>query len=263
MEYLYYYFLVVLIIAGPVFGSFLNCMAMRIARGEDFVHGRSGCRSCGHELSAADLIPVLGYVFLKGRCRYCGAKIGIRYPVTEVLFTVLALALYIVEGGPSWQLLRDLIFTGCLFAAALTDIDGLIIPDGIILFGVLDFLVFAWPVSGDIVRIGIHILAAGGVFAFLLGVTLIVDRILGKESMGGGDLKLFALCGLFAGPVGSIFIVLLTCVIGIILGLVLKIFDRLTNGVYFPLGPAIAVSGYVMLIVGDPLISWYLNLVIG
>ncbi|MBR1628867.1 MAG: prepilin peptidase, partial [Lachnospiraceae bacterium] len=74
---------------GLVFGSFLNCAAMRIARGEDFVHGRSRCRACGHPLGGRDLVPLASWVLSKGRCRYCHAKVSVRYPLSELIFAGL------------------------------------------------------------------------------------------------------------------------------------------------------------------------------
>ena len=104
----------VAVILGAVFGSFLNCAAWRIAHGESFLRGHSRCPSCGHELGARDLVPVLSWVFQRGRCRYCGVKISVRYPLTELAFALLTL-LCLLRFDLSVLCLRNWIFLCCLF----------------------------------------------------------------------------------------------------------------------------------------------------
>ena len=254
----YIYFGIIFFISGLCLGSFLNCAAYRIARGEDFIHGKSHCPECGAELTAADLIPVISFVMSRGRCRHCGAGISARYPLTELLFAILCEGIYITEvlplesaGNVLW--VRDIIFVACLFVISLVDIEIREIPDGALIISAVVWVVSAWFIYADIREILLHV-AAGFVMgmAFLL-VSLIMDGILKKESLGGGDIKLFAVVGLYLGFLPSLFCVLIACVAGLIGAKLLR-----SESISF--GPFIAVGTYFMLLWGERLSRWYLEL---
>ena len=119
---------VVALLLGAVFGSFLNCAAWRISHGESVLRGRSHCPDCGHVLGAGDLVPILSWLFLRGRCRYCGKKSPARYPRTEAVFALLTL-LCLLRFDLSWLCLRNWILLCCLFCLSLTDLECMIIPD--------------------------------------------------------------------------------------------------------------------------------------
>ena len=241
-------------ILGLCLGSFLNCAAYRIARGESFVRGKSRCTSCGHDLGVLDLIPVLSYVFSKGRCRYCGEHISVRYPVTEILFANLTLGIFL-QSGLSIISLRDLIFTCCLFMAGLVDIEIREIPDGCHIVSILAWAVSAWLVYDGIKEIALHV-AAGLVFgAVFLIISLIMDYILKKESLGGGDIKLFAVAGLYLGFIPSLFCVMIACITGLIVTVVLRKKD-------ISFAPFIAIGTYFMLLWGEALKTAYLGLLL-
>ncbi len=241
-------------VVGAVLGSFLNCAAWRIAHGESWTKGRSHCPGCGHTLSALDLVPVLSWLFLRGRCRYCGRKLSARYPLTELFFALVAAAC-LLRDGLTPLLARDMVFLCCLFLLSLVDLESYIIPDGCHIVSAAAWL--AWlPFSGWGLReILLHLAAAlcfgGGVM--LIG--LLVGKALKKESLGGGDVKLFAVMGLYLGFVGSLFALMLSCVFGLLLALV----KRGEEG-RIPFGPAIAAATAVMLLFGGGLVEWYLGL---
>jgi leader peptidase (prepilin peptidase)/N-methyltransferase len=282
------YFGVCTAILGLIFGSFLNCTAMRIVRGEDFVKGRSHCMSCGHELSASDLVPVFSYLFHKGRCRYCGAKVSIRYPITELTFMILSLGLYVAvlgfgigagtEGeaigtgifyGTGFTAARILTFfeylflTGCLFVASISDLESFEIPDGTLIAAAVSWIVFTVIelVTGvhDIKWAIHHILAGLLIGGAMLLISIIMDKVLKRDSMGGGDIKFYTLLGLYLGYAGSYELVLLSCILGLVFAGVRKSLDKGASK-EFPFGPAIAVSGYLLLIFGETITSWYLGL---
>ena len=244
----------VALMLGAVFGSFLNCAAWRIAHGQSFLKGRSVCPDCGHVLGAADLVPVFSWLFLKGRCRYCGKPVPVRYPLTELAFALLTL-LCLLRFDLSWLCLRNWIFLCCLFCLSLVDLEAYIIPDGCLLtalaawLAALPLLRPGWPAVGRAVLAGL--LFGGG----LLGLSLLMDRVLKKESLGGGDIKLFALVGLYLGLVGTLFTLLLACVAGLLLGLLLR-----RVGKPIPFGPAISLAAAFVLLCGDGMITWYLGL---
>ncbi len=258
------YYGVLTAVFGLVFGSFLNCTAMRIARGEDFVKGRSHCMSCLHELSAVDLIPVLSYLFHRGRCKYCGAKVSIRYPITELSFMALSLGLYMgifdISLGAVITFFKYWFLTGCLFVIALTDLENFEIPDGALITGAVSWLIFtaAELVLGihDIKWVLHHLLAGLLIGGVMLLISLVMDKVLGRDSMGGGDIKLFSLLGLYLGYAGSYELVILSCIVGLLFAGARKVLSKPATK-EFPFGPSIALSGYLLLIFGDMLTNWY------
>lgn len=244
---------------GLVFGSFLNCMAMRIVNGEDFVCGHSHCMSCGHTLGVKDLVPLLSWLVSGGKCRYCKARISVRYPLTEMGYALLTEGLYLRYGfSVAFFIFAGL--SGCLFVLSLVDFDSFIIPDGTLVAG---FLI--WCAGELILRPGwksVGLSFAAGLFygGAMLVISLIMDRILGRESLGGGDIKLFALLGLYFGFVKMLLLIMLACGIG----LIFAVFYQRGNAnkdKAFPFGPAIAMAAYPMMIFGDRFAAWYLGLV--
>ena len=245
---------VVALLLGAVFGSFLNCAAWRIAHGRSFLKGRSICPACSHVLGAADLVPVFSWLFLKGRCRYCGERIPARYPLTELGFALLTL-LCLLRFDLTVLCLRNWIFLCCLFCLSLVDMEVYIIPDDCLLTALAAYvaaLPLLRPGWAEIFRgVLAGVLFGGG----LLLLSLLMDRILKKDSLGGGDIKLFAVIGLYLGLVGTLFTLLLACVAGLLFGLLLR-----RGGKPIPFGPAIALAAAFVLLYGDGMINWYLGL---
>ena len=243
-------------ILGAVMGSFLNCAAYRTAHGQSFIKGRSHCTSCGHELSVKDLFPIFSYLFLRGKCRYCGAKVSVRYPLTELFFALLTVGC-LLRFDLTLLCLRNYIFICCLFYLTLTDIESCIIPDGALIISVVAWA-FYLPFSGQSwVDMLLSIAAALVYGGAILLISIILDKVLKKESMGGGDIKLFAVCGLYFGFVGTLFAVIIACVVGLITAPVMK---RIRGEKHFPFGPSIAFSSCLMLFIGQTFVSWYMGL---
>lgn len=295
------YFGAITFIFGLVLGSFLNCTAIRMTKKEDWIKGRSHCTKCGHDLSAKDLIPVFSYMQAKGKCRYCGEKISKRYPITEIIFGLLTLGLYLMEdlyGNIYAELsgwgkgliiltflvifLRDLILTGILFVISLVDLDTLEIPDGCINLGVAVWLITS-PFGAimynlqnqntsimTIVPLPIisltsylsyvvkHIGAAVLVLVLILGISLLMDKILNKESLGGGDIKLFVMLTLFLGGAGAYELILFSAIIGLIFAAVRRYTNKNASK-EFPFGPSIAAAGYILIIYSNQITKWYFN----
>ena len=259
-----YYFYGVIFVIGLVFGSFINCMALRMVTHESFLKGRSHCAKCGHQLSIADLVPVFSYLFLKGKCRYCNAKISPRYMLVEMI-TGCAFFLIVFKYGISWMTLRNLIFVCILLGLSLVDFDTYEIPDGFIVLGIINWIAFLPLITG---RIGPEYLSSnvsfipfvkdgilGGfiISGALLLLSMLFDKITGKESLGGGDIKLFFLVGLYLGLLESLFCLILACVLGIVFSLVVK-----NNRI--PFGPAISSATFLTLMIGDKVVEWYIHL---
>ena len=239
-------------VLGAVLGSFLNCAAGRMVRGESFLRGRSHCMSCGPALGARDLVPVLSWVLSRGKCRYCGAKVSGRYPLTELAFAGISVAC-VMRFGPTAEGIRNWAFLGCLFCLALVDWESRIIPDGCHVFSLLVWAA-ALPFLGwDWQQIALRVGAGAAFGAGMLGISLVMDRLLGRESLGGGDIKLIAVAGLYLGAVRSLFMVMLACV----LGLLLAAARRRSEDRAIPFGPAIAGACGVLLLFGDGPAEWY------
>lgn len=250
------YFCILAFALGAVFGSFLNCAAWRIAHGESFLHGRSHCTSCGHELSALDLVPIFSWLLLGGKCRYCKTKISPRYMLTELFFGCVSV-LSILRWDLSAEFLRNMVFACALFCLSLVDLESYEIPNGCLLISIIAWAV-AVPFMGmSIKTVLIHVVTGIAYGAIMLGFTLLFDKILGKETMGGGDIKLFAVTGLYLGVVASLFSLFISCILGLLVGAVRK---KQEKGAMIPFGPSIALASYGMLLYGDGLVNWYLGL---
>ncbi len=244
---------------GAVIGSFLNCAAWRIAHEESFLKGRSHCPACGHVLGALDLVPIFSWLFLRGKCRYCGEKVSVRYFLAE-LFMALITVVCLLRFDLTVLCLRNYIFLCCLFCLSMVDLESYTIPDGCLLISAV-----VWLVAAPILRLSwrevfLH-LAAGVIFGGgLLLLSLVMDRILKRDSLGGGDIKLFFVVGIYLGIAGTLFSLLLACVLGLLFAFLRKTFGK-AEGEQIPFGPSIAAAAAVMLLFGDPMIQWYMGLI--
>lgn len=257
------YYIICISLFGLVFGSFLNCMAMRIVRCEDFVKGRSHCMSCNHVLGAGDMIPIVSFVLNRGRCRYCKEKISVRYPVTEAVFMFLSVVLYIAKGTDLISFYRDWILTGCIFVIALVDLESFEIPDGLLIAALINWFVFAalelYFGKNDFKHFGIQILTGLLLGLMMLVLSIAMDAVLKRDSLGGGDIKLFAVIGMYLGFAKAYELVLLSCIFGIAFALIRGAFKKGTSK-EFPLGPSIAAATVTVLLFGDAITAWYFKL---
>lgn len=250
------YLLVLCAALGLVMGSALNCLAYRIVHKEKWTGGRSHCPDCGHDLKASDLIPLFSYLALKGRCRYCGKKISPRYPSAEAALAVVFVSL-LLRYGLSLETPFLMILCACLFCLSLVDLDIQIIPDRFLVIGALSRLVYLLLANG--LALGPiwyslwHGLALGG---SVLILSLIMDKVLGKESMGGGDIKLLFVLGLYFDLPCCLFLLIAACVCGILLALLLSA----KKGIAFPFGPALSIAAWLTLLFGGPITQWYMGL---
>ena len=242
---------------GTVFGSFLNCAAWRTSRGESFLKGHSRCPECGHDLGVRDLVPVLSWTFLKGRCRYCKAKIPVRYPLTEIAFGLITMVC-LLRFGLTVLCLRNWVFLGCLFFLSLVDLETQIIPDGSLIAAAIAWLAALPLLRTSLKDAGLQLLAGLVFGAAILLLSILMDKVLGRESLGGGDIKLITVTGLYLGFVGTLFTLIIACITGLLF--VLVIFRDRLKGKPFPFGPAISFAAAVMLLFGGGLTDWYLGL---
>ena len=268
-------FIGVAFVLGLAVGSFLNVVIHRLPkmlerewaaqcaelRGEapakeepyNLAVPRSRCPSCGHAITAAENIPVLSYFWLRGKCSNCRARISLRYPVVELVTGVLtALAAWHFGYGPAaiaaWFLLWMLI------ALTFIDVDTQLLPDNLTLPLVwLGLLVNSMGVFASL-HDAVWGSAAG--YLFLWSVYWAFKLLRGKEGMGYGDFKLLAALGAWFGWQMLLPIVLLSAVVGAIVGVVLIIARRLVHTTPIPFGPYLAGAGVIALFWGRSLLAF-------
>ena len=251
---LYIYVLTALI--GLVLGSALNCLSFRIAHGQKWAgNQRSCCPACGHPLAAKDLIPLVSYLSLRGKCRYCGTRISPRYPLTEALLSVCFLSL-LARFGLTWDALTAAILCACLLCLSLVDLETQIIPDRFLLIPAIARavqLVLEGGFPGLLHGVLPGLIVGGAVLA----LSLLMERILKKDAMGGGDIKLLAVLGMFLTLPECLLLLIFACVSGIFMAAVLM---KVNPDTAFPFGPALSAAAWLTLLAGKPIVSWYLSL---
>ena len=247
------YLRVLCVILGLCMGSALNCLAWRIANKKSWTKGKSICPACRHELHTRDLIPLMSYIFSKGKCRYCGEKISPRYPLTELGLAVIFVAVFLRYGFTLYTL-DIMVLASCLFTLSLIDLDTMTIPDRFLIIPAVCQLVYAYYYGGfaSVWYALWHGLTLGG--AVLL-ISLFMDKVLKKESMGGGDIKLLFVLGLFLDLPECLLLLVFSCVLGLVIALLLRRSEKA-----FPFGPALSAGMLLTLMVGAPIVNWYLGL---
>lgn len=240
---------------GLAAGSFLNCAAMRTVSGESIAKGRSHCPSCNHTLGVFDLVPLFSWLFLKGKCRYCGAKISLRYPLSELL-GALVFVTALLKWDISLKALEMALLGSVLLWLSLTDAQAQIIPNKLIIAGIAIRVAFIL-VSGDIPHVALQSVIGGlSVSLPVLLIALLLEKLLKKEAVGGGDIKLLFMTGLYFSWQLNVFALLLACFVGIAFALI----ARIKSGKPFPFGPAIACGTWLSMLFGSAVISAYLSL---
>ncbi|WP_069366599.1 prepilin peptidase [Salisediminibacterium beveridgei] len=237
--------------AGTVLGSFYNVVGLRVPEGIPFTgKERSRCPSCGHTLSAIELVPVLSWVFQRGRCRHCQGWISLKYPLVE-LSTGLLFVLSFIVFGWSLELIVALLFVSMLTIITVSDLATMLIPDKILIaFGVpvLFLRLFVAPLDPWWLAI------VGAMTGF--GILLLL-AIASKGGMGGGDIKLYFVIGLVLGPAATVLSLFLAAFVGLIFGLPARLSGKSKRGTPIPFGPFIALGAVIAYFYGTELINWY------
>ena len=244
--------LVLALVGGLLFGSFLTVVAYRVPRGESVVGGRSHCPHCGAQIAAHDNIPVFSWLLLRGRSRCCGEPISRRYPLTELALATLWVAVVAVLWDDPTEVALGLVFTFTLLAITLTDLDRRVIPNKILLVSAVAGVAIA--AIGDPSSLPERAIAAVGSGGVLFLVVLAYPK-----GMGLGDVKLTALMGLYLGR-NVAPAVLIALLIGSVVGLgLIARHGAAARKQAIPFGPFLALGGVIGLLAGDQLVDLYLS----
>lgn len=241
-------------VLGLVIGSFLNVCIYRIPQGISIITPPSHCTQCDKRLGIIDLVPVLSYLFLHGKCRYCKTKISARYPLVELFCGGGFLILYLKFGLTIQYLAMIFLFSG-LVMGSMIDYDHQIIPDAVnlaLLIGGIPLLVLQ---SAEILLNGLLGALVGFGLLFLIAVIF-------KGGMGGGDVKLAGILGLYLGWPNILVALLLSFVIGSIVGLAGVLIKKKTLKTALPFGPFLSIATLVVILWGQDIINWYVNIII-
>ena len=245
------------IVFGLIIGSFLNVCIYRLPRSLSLIHPPSMCPSCQTKIPFYDNVPVASYLWLRGRCRHCGAAFSLRYPLVELVSGLFAVAVF-ARYGFSWESLFLYSLVGALLVITFIDIDHQIIPDVITYPGIGVGFVTSLLVGHITYKESlIGILLGGGILLLVAwGYYLLTKR----EGMGGGDIKLLAMIGAFLGWKGVIFTIFTGSAIGTAAGVVLALRTGGGRKLAIPFGPFLSVGALLYLFFGPQLIGWYIAL---
>lgn len=230
---------------GAVVGSFLNVVILRMPLDNtSVVFPASHCPSCNTPLRWYENIPIISYLFLKGKCAHCNTSISLQYPIVELLMALLTAAV-VQRFGLSLTGLGYFFFLAALLTIVWIDIHHQIIPDLISLPGVVIGFCFSFfnsTVSWQSSLIGI--LAGGGILYSIAALYFILRK---QEGMGGGDIKLLAMIGAFLGWQSLLFVIFFSSVTGTIVGLAAMVKQRKGGATRIPFGPFLSVAAMVYL----------------
>ena len=270
---------VVAVLLGLMVGSFLNVVIHRLPkmmeqgwqaecaemRGEvpptleklTLATPRSRCPHCGHAITAAENIPILSYLLLRGRCRGCQGRISPRYPVVEALSGLLS-AYAAWRLGPGWDGAGALLFIWCMIALTFIDLDTQLLPDSITL--PLLWAGLLLNLGGTFTDIRSAVVGAATGYLSLWAVYWSFKLATGKEGMGYGDFKLLAAIGAWLGWQILPLTILVSSMVGAVVGIALIVFAKHGRNIPIPFGPYLAAAAIIALFWGKPLTQQYLGL---
>lgn len=241
----------IIIIIGLLLGSFFNVCIYRIPREESIAFPPSHCTSCNNKIKAYDLIPLISYIFLKGKCRYCGEKISLRYPAVEIITAALFYLVYL-KYGLSFFTIKFIVLVALLIVIGMIDFDTTDVYFSTTLTGIIfgvGFIIAGYFFNLSIMEFILGGIVAGGFIAVIILIT---------KGMGWGDAEICLMCGLFLGFKLSIVMLFLSFIIGGIAGIGLIASKIKNRKDYIPFGPFIAISSLLTLFFGQYIINYYI-----
>ena len=244
---------ILILIIGLCIGSFLNVCIYRIPREESIAFPPSHCTSCGYELKAVDLIPVISYLFLKGKCRKCGEKISINYPLVELLNGVLYLLIFL-KFGLSLSFVFYSLLTSLLIVISYIDLDSKYIYSSTTILGVV--LAAIYIVVGLYTK---DISISNNVLGGAIGYGIIYLIVVITKGMGQGDAEVAGVCGLFIGIKGILVCLFIAVVLGGLVAAIILIFKLKEKKSEIAFSPYISIGSIVYILLGKEILSLYLN----
>ncbi len=237
-------------IIGTLIGSFLNVCIYRIPRDESIAFPASHCTNCGESIKYYDLVPVLSYIFLKGRCRHCGEKISIRYPVIEALTGILFLFIYL-KYGIAVDTLKYITFVALLILIGMIDLDTTNIYFSTIIVANIFAVIFL------VYKVKYQIGILNYIYGAVLGGGIISLIIILTKGMGWGDAEMCFFSGLFLGIKLTIVMIFFSFVFGSIISLILIMLKKKSRKDYIPFGPFIASAAVFTVLLGHKILFFY------
>ena len=230
-------YLIIFFIFGTYFGSFFTVIGLRLPKNENFTTSHSHCDSCMHQLKLYDMVPILSFLFQRGKCRYCKAKIDPLSTFVE-FFTGLLFAVSYYSFGFSWEFLIGLGIVSLLMIILVSDLTYLIIPDEVLIFFSIYFIIcqiFNLGIVGALLKV------VSGIFLFsvLYFIMLVANKILKKECLGGGDIKMMFVFGLILEPLLGTLSIFLGSFIALPISLILL---RNQDEKQIPFGPFLLIA---------------------
>lgn len=216
----------------------------------------SSCPKCQHKIRFYENIPVISWVFLKGKCSQCKAKISLRYPMVELVTAILSVVIA-ANYGVTFTTLMLLVLTWGLICLTLIDVDHMLLPDQITL--PLLWLGLLVNINGAIVPLQDAVVGAVVGYMSLFSIFWLFKLITGKDGMGHGDFKLVALFGAWIGWQLLPLLILMASAVGAVIGISLMVFKNHQREQAIPFGPYLAVAGWITLLWGNGIWTWYLS----
>lgn len=256
----------IVFIFGACIGSFLNVVVYRLPADLSLLHPPSRCPSCLHPLGKTENVPVLGWLWLRGKCRWCQTPVSPRYPLVEAL-TGFLFVFIVNQFGITGLSFGYFLLISWLICLALIDFDTMILPNYLTQSGFIVGLIFqiSWGFSQDgLAGAANHLFMAilGAAIAIWLfdSILIIGTLIVGKPAMGGGDPKLASMIGVWLGWQSVLLTGFLACAIGAIFGVGAMTTGILKKGQAFPFGPFLVIGAMLTLFWGEKIIASYLRL---
>ncbi len=246
-----------LFVIGACIGSFLNVCIYRLPEEKSIISPPSHCPFCKNKLKWYHNIPILSYIFLRGKCAYCNKKISIIYVIVELLSGISLIVNYHFYGF-SFNFFFYSIFIFLLLIVIFADIKYMIIPDEISIGGtIIGFIFSFFPTSINWKQSLLGILIGGGILLFIIISYYFITK---KEGMGGGDVKLLAMIGAYLGPKSIFFVIFFGSFLGVLIGVPFMLLKGKDRNLQIPFGPFLSVAAIIYLYFGDKIINLYLNL---
>jgi len=253
---------------GTCIGSFLNVCIFRIPANKSIIFPPSECPDCHTKLSPADLIPIFGYILLKGKCRYCKKPISVQYPLVEFLTGAIWLHVYL-RYGISVETVALLFLFTLLIPVTFIDLKYMIIPNGLVLTGLIGgialsvYHIFVKPFSLYQSSLWyapfIGMVSASGILFAIAVIGFLIYK--NDGAMGMGDVKLFIPIGMILGWKLALLTLFLAIILGGFTSIILLILRIKEKKSAIPFGPFITVATYIAGFFGNQIISWYFSLI--